>query len=409
MRINTERLWARTHELAKIGQDKQGGLTRLAFTEEERQAKTLIKTYMNEAGLIIREDQIGNVFGTLPGTDPDSKTILIGSHLDTVFNGGMFDGAAGVMSGIELLQTLSEHDVKLGDSVEVVAFTDEEGARFSSGMLGSQAYIGQLATETLEKSLDSSGISIAQAMREQGYQPEKIEHVKSDIDALKCYLEVHIEQGKVLEGRDVPVGLVTGIVGLRWLRIRLRGEAGHAGTTPMSPRKDPLACASELIQYVEALANEQTNSVATVGQMYIKPNGVNVIPSEVEFTIDLRDLSDQLLDQLVEKIKDQVEKVAGRRGIQVDIDLIDRSEGVNTSELVNQAIESAIKQNQIECVKLPSGAGHDAMIIAQVTKIGMVFLRTKNGISHTPEEWVDQADLAAGVQVLLDTVIALSN
>lgn len=409
MKINNERLWRRLHELAEIGQDPRGGLTRLAYTDEEYQAKQLLKSYMKEADLIIREDAIGNVFGKRSGRTPNATTILIGSHIDTVINGGKFDGAAGVLVGIEVLQTMHEQTIELDHAVEVVIFTDEEGARFSSGMLGSQALIGQLTEADLEHNPDQSGISIATAMRQHGYRPEELATAKADPNTIKCYLELHIEQGKVLESKDVPVGLVTGMVGLRWLKIKLTGKAGHAGTTPMTLRKDPMAAAAEIIQVIEKLARKEKQAVATIGKLTVQPGGINVIPSEVEFTVDLRDLSDDLLDKLVEEIKQKADDIASKRGIISDLEILDRSDSVQTTSSVNQAIASAISKNDIELVKLPSGAGHDAINIAEITDIGMIFLRTKDGISHHPAEWTDQLDLAIGAEVLLDTVIELGN
>ncbi|MBM7541307.1 Zn-dependent hydrolase [Amphibacillus cookii] len=404
MEINSTRLWSRINELGQIGKDQQGGLTRLAFTEQEHQAKQLLTTYMEGAGLEVREDQIGNLFGKIKGTDPNARTILIGSHIDTVFNGGIFDGAAGVLIGIEVLQSIKQQKLKLTNDIEVVAFTDEEGARFSSGMIGSQAFIGALDVNDLYAYTDQFGISIAEAMKQQGYLPEHVSRAKVDPEKLACYLEVHIEQGKILESKQVPVGLVTGIVGLRWLKIKLHGEAGHAGTTPMHLRKDPLACAAEMIQAVETLAKAEQATVATVGQIKVKPGGINVIPSEVEFTIDLRDLSDPLLDKLVDRIRQDLKRVATKRGITADCTVIEQSQGVKTSETINHAIASAIAKQNLETVELPSGAGHDAMVVAQITDVGMIFLRTKNGISHTPEEWADKDDLAMGAQVIFDTV-----
>jgi len=407
MKINNERLWKRVHELGKIGQDPQGGLTRLAFTDEEREAKQLLKSYMEEADLIIREDEIGNVFAKRGGKNPSATTILIGSHIDTVINGGMFDGAAGVLMGIEVLQTMHEQNIELSHAVEVVIFTDEEGARFSSGMLGSEALIGKLTEADLENSFDPSGTSIADAMRQQGYKPEQVASAKANPKEIKCYLELHIEQGKVLESKNVPVGLVTGMVGLRWLKIKLTGEAGHAGTTPMNFRKDPMTCAAEIIQVIEKLAHVEQQTVATIGKLSVQPGGINVIPSEVEFTVDMRNISDALLDELVEKVEKKARDIAGQRGITFDLEILDRSNGVTTTPSVNEAIAAAITRNEIELVKLPSGAGHDGMNVAQITDMGLIFLRTKDGISHNPAEWADQADLAMGAEVLLDTVIEL--
>ncbi|WP_138418753.1 M20 family metallo-hydrolase [Aquibacillus sediminis] len=408
MKINEGRLWNRINELGQIGKSEGGGINRFSFTDEERKAKELIKHYMTEAGLTVREDEIGNVFGRLDGKGPGGKTVLIGSHIDTVLNGGKFDGAAGVLSGIEVLQTVKEQDIITEDSIEVVAFTDEEGTRFSTGLLGSEAYVGELTYSELFDHIDQQGISIAEAMISQGYQPENIGNVKVNADDIKGYLEVHIEQGKVLESHNVPVGLVTGIAGLRWLKIKLSGEAGHAGTTPMPMRKDPLAAAAELIYRAEKLVKQQEQTVMTVGQLSVQPGGINVIPSDIEFTIDIRDLSEELLDHLVNKLNEITKDVCLERGISVQIETLHKVAGVGCSAKINSSIQSSIEGNGIEVIKLPSGAIHDAMVIGKMTDIGMIFLRTKDGISHTAEEWCDKEDLSMGAQVLLEAVVKLA-
>ncbi|MBM7570121.1 Zn-dependent hydrolase [Aquibacillus albus] len=408
MHINEERLWNRINELGEIGRSENGGLNRFSFTDEERQAKELIKKYMAEAGLSVREDEIGNVFGKMDGKNPNGKTVLIGSHIDTVLNGGKFDGAVGVLSGIEVLQTLNEKGITTENPLEVVAFTDEEGARFSTGLLGSEAYIGDLTYNDLADNTDNNGISIAEAMINQGYDPTNLASVKADANSIKCYLEVHIEQGKVLESKNVPVGLVTGIAGLRWLKIKINGEAGHAGTTPMALRKDPLAAAVEIIHRVEQLAKEQEQTVMTVGQFIVNPGGINVIPSNVEFTIDIRDLSEALLDQLVTQINNMTHNICAKREVTLEVENLHSVSGVDCSAEVYQSIQTTIEDKGIEVVKLPSGAIHDAMVIGKITDIGMIFLRTKDGISHTSEEWCEKEDVSMGAQVLLGSVIKLA-
>ncbi|WP_226037854.1 Zn-dependent hydrolase [Aquibacillus saliphilus] len=408
MDINEQRLWNRINELGRVGVDVNGGLTRLSFTDEERAAKQLVRKYMIDAGLQIREDEIGNLFGKLPGNNPNAKTVLIGSHVDTVLNGGMFDGALGVLIGIEVLQTLREKGLTTENSVEVVAFTDEEGTRFSTGMIGSKAFTGQLTSDDLTNNFDKQGISIAEAMTSQGYSPNKLETVKVEPESIKCFLEVHIEQGKILESNSVAVGSVTGIVGVRWLRVKLQGEAGHAGTTPMPLRRDPLAAAAEMITVVENLAKVQEGTVATVGQLSVNPGGVNIIPSDVEFTIDLRDLSDELLEQLLVGISSGVDSICSKRGITYTIEELHKLSGVSCSNEIKEEINTSIEKQGLEVIELPSGAGHDAMVMATFTETGMIFLRTKDGISHRPEEWADKEDVSMGAQVLYDTVLNLA-
>ncbi|SDC42579.1 allantoate deiminase [Pelagirhabdus alkalitolerans] len=408
MQINQTRLAERIQTLGAIGTDPQGGLTRLPFTKEEKEAKDLIKQYMQEANLHVTEDQVGNLFGTRQGQGTNRKTVLFGSHIDTVYNGGKYDGAAGVLTAIEVMQTLAENNATHDDDLTIVVFTDEEGARFSSGMLGSQALIGNWTEDMLQTTADKNGVTIAEAMQTYGYQAEKIDTVQLDGESLRCFLELHIEQGKVLEQEDTSVGYATGIVGIRWLNVTITGEADHAGTTPMNLRKDALTGASEIIQAIETKASTYPSLVATVGQLSVKPNGINIIPGEISFTLDTRDLDDVLLDQFVEEIHQTVETITEKRGLNAHIDQLNRAESIATSQHVNEALESSLKKNQLKVVSLPSGAGHDVMNMASLTDVGLIFIRTKDGISHHPNEFASDSDLADGAQVMLDTIIQLA-
>ncbi|MBA3952827.1 MAG: Zn-dependent hydrolase, partial [Rubrobacter sp.] len=285
--VDGGRLWKRLSELAEIGRQEEGGVARLSFTEEERAAKDLVASYMEEAGLAVREDAAGNLFGRREGRDPEAPAVLVGSHVDSVLNGGDFDGPLGVLGGIEVLQTMDEEGVEMGRPVEVVAFTDEEGARFSLGMIGSRALTGTLLQEDLRHE-DRNGVSIEQAMRNAGLDPGKVGEAARPADSLAAYLELHIEQGKVLEGEDLPVGVVTGIAGPVWLRLSFAGEAGHAGTTPMGARRDALAAAAEVVGAIEEEASDTGSTVGTVGQIEAGPGGINIIAGRVDLSLDLR-------------------------------------------------------------------------------------------------------------------------
>src|SRR5215211_3735482 len=276
--IDGERLWRRISDLGEIGRQEEGGITRLSFTDDERAAKDRVVSYMKEAGLSVREDAAGNLFGRREGRNPDSPAVLIGSHVDSVYNGGNFDGPLGVLAGIEVLQTMQEQGIETEYPIEVVAFTDEEGARFSFGMLGSRALAGKLTPEDLTTYEDKDGVSIAGAMRAYGLDPEKIGDAARPDGSIKAYVELHIEQGRVLENEDLPVGIVTGIAGPVWLRFTLTGETGHAGSTPMNLRRDALAAAAEIMGVVEAEAARTGTTVGTVGQLDLEPGGINIIP-----------------------------------------------------------------------------------------------------------------------------------
>ncbi|GGG16559.1 Zn-dependent hydrolase [Paenibacillus abyssi] len=406
--VNSDRLWKRIFELAEVGKQKSGGITRLSFTEEDKAAKTLVASYMKEAGLTVREDAIGNLIGRKEGKTPDAPLIVLGSHIDTVPNGGSFDGALGVLSGIEVLHTLHEQGVETDSPIEVIAFTDEEGTRFQFGMIGSRAFAGILADEQVEGAVDSNGTSLAQAMRESGFNPQAIADAARKPGSIKAYLEVHIEQGKVLENRGLPVGIVSGIAGPLWMKWVITGEAGHAGATPMGLRKDPLAAAARLMSYFEEEASKYPNAVATVGTISVKPGGVNVIPGQVEFTLDLRDIDEEARDEVESRLIDFANKVCEERGVDFHLETLQRVPPVPCSEPLQQVIRQAVRQEGLEDFCLPSGAGHDGMQFKELCPVGMIFVRSKDGVSHNPAEWSSKEDCGQAADVLYRVVSELS-
>jgi allantoate deiminase len=402
--VDVGRLWKRLRELAEIGKHEEGGVARLSFTPEERAAKDLVASYMREAGLAVREDAVGNLFGRREGRDPDAPTVLVGSHVDSVRNGGDFDGPLGVLGGIEVVQTMDEGGVETQRPVEVVAFTDEEGARFSLGMIGSRALTGELSEEDLRHE-DQNGVSIAEAMREAGLDPARIAEVARPAHTLAAYLELHIEQGKVLEGEGLPVGVVTGIAGPVWLGLSLSGEAGHAGTTPMGARRDALAAAAEVVCIVEEEAAATGSTVGTVGQIGARPGGINIIPGRVELSLDLRDIDEAVRDGVEGRIRERTGEACGRRGIGLEFEEIQRLAPVPCSAEIRAAIAAACEGEGIRPFSLPSGAGHDGMHVARLCPMGMIFVRSRDGISHNPKEWSSPEDCEAGCKVLYSAVL----
>jgi allantoate deiminase len=406
--IDGERLWRRISALGEIGRQEGGGVTRLSFTEEERAAKELVASYMEEAALSVYEDAVGNLFGRREGKDPDSPTVLIGSHVDSVYNGGNFDGPLGVLAGIEVLQTMHEQGIQTDHPIEVVAFTDEEGTRFSYGMIGSRALAGKLTPEDLKTYEDRDGLSIAEAMRAYGLDPEKIGDAARPEGSIEAYVELHVEQGRVLESEDLPAGVVTGIAGAVWLRFILEGETGHAGATPMNLRRDALAAAAEIMGLIEAEAAETGTAVGTVGQLDLEPGGINIIPGKVRFSLDLRDIDEGVRDRVEGRIMEGARGVCRRRGVSLEIETLQRLAPAPCSELVRAAAERAFERLGIRPHALPSGAGHDGMQLTDLCPMGMVFVRSKNGVSHSPDEWSSQEDCAAGAEVLYHTVRELA-
>jgi allantoate deiminase len=406
--IDGERLWRRISDLGEIGKQEGGGVTRLSFTDEERAAKDRVASYMEEAGLSVYEDAVGNLFGRREGRNAEAPVVLVGSHLDSVYNGGDFDGPLGVLAGIEVLHAMEQRMIETEHPVEVVAFTDEEGARFSFGMIGSRSLAGKLAPKDLTNHEDKNGVSIAKAMRAYGLDPERLDDAARPEGSVRAYVELHIEQGRVLESEDLPTGIVTGIAGPVWLRFSLEGETGHAGATPMNLRRDSLAAAAEIMGLIEAAAAETNTSVGTVGQLDLEPGGINIIPGKVRFSFDLRDIDEGVRDRVEARILEGAEEICRRRGVRLEIETLQRLAPASCSELVWEAAERACKRLSIRPHALPSGAGHDGMQLTDLCPMGMIFVRSKNGVSHSPDEWSFMEDCTAGGNVLYYVVLDLA-
>ncbi|MGQ7279724.1 Zn-dependent hydrolase [Brevibacillus thermoruber] len=405
--IHAERLWDRLMRLSAVGRQESGGVTRLSFTPEERAAKDLVRGFMEEAGLSVREDEAGNLIGRKEGRNPQAPVVLVGSHLDSVFNGGNFDGPLGVLAGVEVLQTMNEQGVTTEHPIEVIAFTDEEGARFSYGMIGSRAIAGLLKREELEQR-DKDGVSIAEAMRASGLDPDAVGRAARPKGSVKAYVELHIEQGKVLESRGLSVGVVSGVAGPLWLKFVLEGEAGHAGATPMALRRDPLAAAAEIMLVIEREARKAGTAVGTVGQVTVSPGGVNIIPGRVEFSLDLRDVDKAVRDRVEQEIVRQAEAICRERGVRLGVELLQRIPPVVCSAEIQAAALAACEALGLETITLPSGAGHDCMQLTELCPVGMIFVRSRDGISHNPAEYTSKEDCADGANVLYRTVLSLA-
>jgi allantoate deiminase len=405
--IDADRLWSRLLALAEIGKSEDGGVTRLSFTEEERAAKDLVASYMREADLEVCEDAAGNLIGRREGRVRDAPVVLAGSHVDSVRNGGNFDGPLGVLGAVEALQTMNERGVETERPVEAVVFTDEEGARFSFGMIGSRALAGRLGPGDLAHE-DADGLSIAEAMRATGLGPARTGDAARAKGSVHAYVELHIEQGAILESKDLRVGIVTGIAGPVWLRVTLTGEAAHAGTTPMNLRRDALAAGARIIEIIEQEAARTGTSVATVGQLELEPGGINIIPGRVAFSLDLRDIDEDVRDGVEARIMREAALVCEKRGVELETETLQRLPPAPCSVLVRDAIKEACTELGFEPFELASGAGHDGMHLTEVCPIGMIFVRSKDGLSHNPAEYSSKEDCAAGANVLYRTLLKLS-
>jgi allantoate deiminase len=405
--IQEERLWQRLMELGGIGRQPTGGITRLSFTKEERAAKEKVASYMKEAGLFVYEDAAGNLIGRKEGKDKDAPVVLVGSHLDSVYNGGIFDGPLGVLAAVEVVQTMNENGVNTKHPIEVVAFTDEEGARFRFGMIGSRAMAGTLSAEALHYQ-DANGVSVAEAMQEAGLNPHDISKAARKPGSVKAYVELHIEQGRVLEEANLPVGIVTGIAGLVWVKFTVEGKAEHAGATPMPLRRDPLVAAAQIIQVIEQEAKKTGTTVGTVGQLHVFPGGINIIPERVEFVLDLRDLDAAVRDRVLQSVTERAQHIGRERNVRVTTERLQEMPPVLCSELVQNAAKAACQTLGFDAFALPSGAAHDGVQLVKLCPIGMIFVRSQDGVSHSPDEWSTKEDCAAGANVLYHTVLRLA-
>ncbi len=383
--------------LAQISQEDDK-LTRLSLTEQHRQANALAGILMQSTGMEVRTDAIGNVIGRLEGTS-DKRALLLGSHLDTVRDAGKFDGPLGVIAPIVCLELLKADGIALPFAVEIIGFCDEEGVRFPSTLLGSRALAGTLAPEVLEE-CDGKGISIAEALKAFGQDPAEIDTAKRNPSDFLGFVEVHIEQGPVLEGENLPVGLVTAISGAARYTVAVTGMAGHAGTVPMGLRKDALVAASECIIAIEQICLSLPDVVGTVGMIQSKPGAGNVIPGLVEFSLDLRSSKDTTRNDAEKQILGAINDIAKKRRVTIDTQKTYEAAGVNCDDWLSDQLGSAIEKSGYTLRSLPSGAGHDAMALADLTRIAMLFVRCAGGISHNPAESITVEDAEATVQVL---------
>ncbi|MBB6054944.1 allantoate amidohydrolase [Tolumonas osonensis] len=392
------RIFERCNELALLSEDTDA-LTRVYLSEQHQQANQLVGEWMRDAGMHVWQDAVGNICGRYEGAEPEAPALLFGSHLDTVRNAGKYDGMLGVITAIELVSRLHQQNKRFPFAIEVVGFGDEEGVRFGVTLLGSRGLTGSWGDDWLDKQ-DSHGISLAQALRDFGLVPELIHQAKRKPDDFIGYLELHIEQGPLLESTDLALGVVTAINGAKRLNFSFKGVAGHAGTVPMSLRQDALVGASELILAAEFIAKE-FDVVATVGKIACHPGAVNVIPSEVSFTLDIRAPDNQQRDAALFEILKEAKEIATRRGLELGFDCFYSSDATPCAGLLQEKLTNAVTKVQGRSMSLASGAGHDAIAIAALCEVGMLFMRCKGGISHNPAESVQVADIELALQALM--------
>jgi allantoate deiminase len=390
----------RINELAAISEAPEH-LTRIFLTKQHQAAADLILDWMRSAGMRAHLDAIGNVCGRYEGEIAGSPCLMLGSHYDTVRDAGKWDGPLGLLTAISCMADLQKRARRLPFAIEVIGFADEEGVRFASTLLGSRAVAGTF-DESVLGAKDSAGISMRDALSLFGLDPDHIGAAARTRGELLAYLELHIEQGPVLEAQDIPVGVVTAIAGATRLAARLTGMAGHAGTVPMRLRRDALAGAAECIVAIEEFCRtDQDGLVGTVGYIQAMPGATNVIPGQVSFTIDVRAPSDAHRKRAVADIVRKIEAVAKRRELELQLDVTHENRTAPCAPWLKSQVAEAIAGEGHRVFELPSGAGHDGMAMIDIADVGMLFVRCRGGISHHPDEHVDLADVDAAARVLL--------
>ncbi|MFM2479054.1 allantoate amidohydrolase [Celerinatantimonas sp. MCCC 1A17872] len=404
-KIIGERIYARCQKLAEFSESSDK-LTRVYLSKEHAQCNRQVAQWMREAGMRTWQDEVGNLCARYEGQTDGAPALLLGSHLDTVRNGGKYDGIAGVLSAIEVVDRLHQLGIRLAFAIEVVGFADEEGTRFGSTLLGSRGLTGQWQPQWLQLQ-DSENITIAQALENFGLAPENIAQATRSADEFIGYMEVHIEQGPQLERAGLAAGVVSAINGAKRLQISITGKAGHAGTVPMNMRQDALVGASEIVLCIEQIAKEQ-QLVATVGQLHCSPGSVNVIPAAVQFSLDIRSSDDAHRDRVLAQILERASKIAASRYLEFSQHCFYQSDATECDSYLQQRLNDACEKVQGRSMTLSSGAGHDAMAIAQLCPVAMLFLRCEKGLSHHPDEAVIPGDLAIGWQVLYQSVQQLA-
>jgi N-carbamoyl-L-amino-acid hydrolase len=401
---NIDRVRRDIERLSEFTSPAEPGYTRISFSKEDRQAREYVAALMrDEARLNLRIDAVGNLIGRRGG-EGENPAILIGSHIDTVRGGGMFDGVAGVIAGIEVARGFEERGIRTAHPLEVIVFLAEEPSPFGISTVGSRGMAGKLSEEHLTSLKDAGGRTLGAAIHEMGGDPEKIAEAKrSPHDAL-AYLELHIEQGPQLFSRGIPIGVVTGIVGISRGRIEVAGRYDHSGTTPMDVRKDALAAASEIVLALESTCMKLDGVVGTIGKIDVYPNSLNVIPGVVHLGMEVRSLSESTSNRAISLFKEELEGIRDRRGIEINFESGVSSKPVMFDSKMVDRINRACDSLNIAHLEISSGAGHDANHIAEVTSAGMVFVPSKDGRSHCPEEFSTFEDICLGTGVIAGTI-----
>ena len=412
--INKRRLLRDLNAVSRIGLGDHGSVTRLVFSIKELRSRQFLIHQMRQIGLQINIDRIGNIFGRLEGSSAKAPAVLAGSHLDTVVQGGKFDGTMGVIAALEAARTLREKNIPLRSPVEVVCFVGEESSRFGFSTLGSSLVAGEVRAGDLANASDPQGVKLENILAGLGIHRNNLLTLRRDPSSLKAYLELHIEQGPILEARKKPIGVVTSIAAPTRFKVIITGQADHSGTTPMEMRKDALVAAAELTVALEGICRQHSGMdkgrvVGTVGALKVEPGVINAVPGKAELAVDVRSITASAKNRVVRLIEAKIREIARRRKIRIKILPIRKEDPVPLDKRVIHLLQDCCEARDVAYEIMPSGAGHDAMQMAKIAPAGMLFIPSRRGISHSPLEWSAPQDISLGAQLLLDAIVRAAN
>ena len=409
--INSKRFEANFNAISEFGALKGGGLTRLAFSKEDLEARKFLINLIEKNGFKLKIDNVGNIFSIYDdGCEADAKPVCVGSHIDSVPNGGFYDGTLGVMAGLEALTAIKEAGIKLKRPLWLINFSCEESSRFKTATIGSKIISGKLSQQRLHELKDEDGISLFEAMSAAGFKPQNLDEAILKENSLHAYLELHIEQGPVLERSAISVGVVSGIAAPIRFEITIQGKADHSGATPMNMRSDALLAASHIIIAANKFAKNKKTAVATVGYVHAKPGVLNVVPGEARLGVDLRDIDKASLEELNLVLRNFVGELSRELKFSYEIRELSSDEPVKLSEHAINLLEDEAKKLGIKTLTLPSGAGHDAMNLTKLANsVGMLFIPCVDGISHNIAEAINFKDAVSATKILTNALIRLSN
>lgn len=387
------------------------GLNRLAYSVQEKNAVSFLINELIKEDLEVNEDTAGNIMAKRKGRNTNLKPVAMGSHIDTVYEGGRFDGSIGVIAGLEIIRFLNEHNIITERTIEIIIFACEESSRFGTSTIGSKSLSGQLKLHELKKLEDKNNVSFEDAIRTRGLEINKFLECKLEKNSIYSFIELHIEQGPVLDKDKLDIGIVTDIAAPTRFQIEFIGESSHSGTTPMTYRKDAFLAACEFALILEELALEEKrfNTVGTVGECIVNPGAMNVVPGDTLVKVDIRGISSDSINRVVEKLYSNMEKIKEKRKIKSNIEVLSQEKPVKMSQSVVDILKKQCSNLDYSYVEMYSGAGHDAMNMSKLCPTAMIFVPSKNGLSHNPEEFTSMDQIMKGVVLLKDTVIELAN